>query len=77
MNLKTAATLHSTASAPPDIDAHHLDQVAPTMAEAEKWDLQRKVVHIKDFRISDCTMVLLAPSDLRHFSNCSRVSGRN
>jgi len=41
MHLKTADTLHSTASAPPDIDAHHLDQVAPTMEEAEKWDLQR------------------------------------
>ena len=48
MHLKTADTLHSTASAPPDIDAHHLDQVAPTMEEAEKWDLQRKVVHIID-----------------------------
>ena len=48
MHLKTADTLHSTASAPPDIDAHHLDQVAPTMEEAEKWDLQRKVVNIID-----------------------------
>lgn len=48
MHLKTADAMHSTGTAPPDIDAHHLDQVAPTMEEAKQWDLQRKVVHIID-----------------------------
>ena len=48
MHLKTAESLHSTASEPPDVDAHHLDQVGPTMEEAEDWDLQRKIVHIID-----------------------------
>lgn len=48
MHLKTADALHSTATTPPDVDAHHLDQVAPTMEEAEQWDLQRKVVHVID-----------------------------
>ena len=34
LHLKTADTLHSTATLPPDVEAHHLDQVAPTMEEA-------------------------------------------
>jgi len=48
MHLKTAETLHSTASEPPDVDAHHLDQLAPTMEEAKQWGLERRIVHIID-----------------------------
>jgi hypothetical protein len=48
MHLKTADTLYSTATQPPDVDAHHLDQVAPTMEEAGQWGLERKVVHVID-----------------------------
>jgi hypothetical protein len=48
MHLKTADTLYSTATQPPDVDAHHRDQVAPTMEEAGQWGLERKVVHVID-----------------------------
>lgn len=48
MHLKTADTVHSTATEPPHVDAHHLDQVVPTMEEATQWGLERKVVHVID-----------------------------
>lgn len=48
MHLKTADTLHSTAIDPPEVDAHHLDQLSPTMREADLWGLDRKVVHVID-----------------------------
>jgi hypothetical protein len=48
VHLKTAETLHSTAADPPEVDAHHLDHVAPTMQEAKQWGLERKIVHIID-----------------------------
>jgi hypothetical protein len=48
MHLKTGSALHSTAEESPDLDAHRLDQVSPTMREAEKWGLQRKIVHVID-----------------------------
>lgn len=48
MHLKTADTLHSTAINPPEVDAHHLDQLAPTMRESDQWGLDRKVVHVID-----------------------------
>ena len=48
LHLKTADAVHSTGASAPDLDAHHLDQVAPTMEEAEQWNLKKKVVHIID-----------------------------
>jgi hypothetical protein len=48
MHLKTADSVHSTASEVPDCDDHHLDQVEPTMREAQTWGLERKVVHVID-----------------------------
>lgn len=48
MHLKTADALHSTAINPPEVDAHHLDQLAPTMRESDQWGLDRKVVHVID-----------------------------
>lgn len=48
LHLKTANAVHSTGTSVPDIDAHHLDQVAPTMEEAGQWNLQKKVVHVID-----------------------------
>lgn len=48
LHLKTADAVHSTGTSAPDLDAHHLDQVAPTMEEAEQWNLEKKVVHIID-----------------------------
>lgn len=48
MHLKTADQLHSTAVDPPDVDAHHLDQVLPTMDEADQWGLDKTIVHVID-----------------------------
>lgn len=48
MHLKTADAVHSTAVDVPGTDAHHLDQVEPTMAEADTWGLGREVVHVID-----------------------------
>jgi len=48
MHLKTAESLHSTAANPPEVDSHHLDQLLPTMREADQWGLDRKVVHVID-----------------------------
>jgi len=65
MHLKTADTLHSTATEPPDVDAHHLDQVEPTMAEAKTWGLERKVVHVID-READALGRMRSWSDAGH-----------
>jgi hypothetical protein len=46
--LKTGQAVHSTAAEIPDLDAHRLDQVTPTMREAEQWGLERKIVHVID-----------------------------
>jgi len=48
VHLKTGKAMHSTARKPPKRTDHHLDQLEPTMAEAEEWDLSRKVVHVID-----------------------------
>lgn len=48
MHLKTADAVHSTGSDVPDLDDHHLDQIEPTMREADQWDLEREVVHVID-----------------------------
>lgn len=48
MHLKTADAVHSTAAEVPNGDAHHLDQVEPTMREADQWGLERKVIHVID-----------------------------
>lgn len=48
VHLKTGKKVHSTAKRPPKLSDHHLDQLEPTMDEADKWDLQRRVVHIID-----------------------------
>jgi hypothetical protein len=48
LHLKTADAVHSTAQEVPDCDDHHLDQVEPTMREADQWGLDRKVVHVID-----------------------------
>jgi hypothetical protein len=48
MHLKTGQAVHSTAAEIPDLDAHRLDQVTPTMREAEQWGLERKIVHVID-----------------------------
>lgn len=48
MHLNTADAVHSTAVDVPDGDDHHLDQVEPTMAEADTWQLEREVVHVID-----------------------------
>jgi len=48
MHLKTADAVYSTASDVPGIDAHHLDQVEPTMRDSSQWGLEREVVHVID-----------------------------
>jgi hypothetical protein len=48
MHLRTGRRLHSTAAAPPKASAHHLNQLAPTMAEIERLELGRTLVHIID-----------------------------
>ena len=51
MDLKTGKAVHSTAIDPSPIDAHRLDELAPTMAEAQQWVLDRKIVHGMDREI--------------------------
>lgn len=65
MHLKTADTVHSTAADPPDADAHHLDQLAPTMEEANQWGLERNIVHVID-READSLGRLRSWSDAGH-----------
>jgi hypothetical protein len=48
LHLKTGKAVHSTAKKPPKMTDHHLDQLEPTMDEAEDWGLERKVVHVID-----------------------------
>ncbi len=50
MHLKTAETIHSTASTPPVLGAadDHLAQVLPTMEAAQTWDLPARLVHVID-----------------------------
>lgn len=48
MHLRTGKCLHSTATAPPQKSAHHLQQLAPTMDEIARLDLGRVPVHIID-----------------------------
>jgi hypothetical protein len=48
LHLKTGKKVHSTAKKPPKMADHHLDQLEPTMDEAEGWGLEREVVHVID-----------------------------
>lgn len=48
IHLKTGKGVHSTAKNPPKMSDHHLDQLEPTMDEAEQWGLKRRVVHVID-----------------------------
>lgn len=48
MHLKTGTAVHSTALEPPRLDAHHLDELTPTMQESQQWDLGREIVHVID-----------------------------
>lgn len=48
IHLKTGKGIHSTAKRPPKRSDHHLDQLLPTMEEAEGWGLERRVVHVID-----------------------------
>lgn len=48
MHLKTGTSVHSTSLLPPLIDAHRLDELTPTMSEAQQWGLDRKIVHVID-----------------------------
>ena len=50
MHLKTAETIHSTASTSPVLGQadDHLSQVLPTMEAAKAWDLPTRLVHVID-----------------------------
>jgi len=48
VHVKTADAVYSTAEQAPRLDDHHLDQLEPTMREAQRWDLPRRVVHVID-----------------------------
>ena len=48
MHVTTADWVYSTAVQTTHVDDHHLDQLEPTMIEAESWDLPREVVHVID-----------------------------
>ncbi len=48
MHVRTACAVHSTSQNPPSVDAHHLDQLRPTMDEVADWNLPRQVVHVID-----------------------------
>ena len=48
MHLKTSNRVHSTAKKKPKVNAHRLDQLAPTMKESSQWGLEPKVVHVID-----------------------------
>lgn len=48
MHLKTGKAVHSTAIAPPRLDTHRLNELTPTMDEAQQWGIDRKIVHVID-----------------------------
>ena len=48
VHLRTANSLHSTATKPPQKSDHHLNQLAPTMSEIARLELGRIPVHIID-----------------------------
>ena len=48
MHLKTGTAVHSTALVPPQLDAHRLNELTPTMQESQQWGLGRKIVHVID-----------------------------
>lgn len=48
LHLKTADAVYSTAEQAPQLHAHHLDELEPTMNEVANWELPRRVVHIID-----------------------------
>ena len=48
MHLRTKSKVHSTATKKPTRASHRLDELLPTMKEAETWGLERKIVHIID-----------------------------
>lgn len=48
MHLRTKSKVHSTATKRPTRTSHRLDELEPTMKEAERWGLDRKIVHIID-----------------------------
>lgn len=48
MHLKTGKAVHSTAVSPPAMEAHHLDELTPTMDESRQWGLDRQIVHVID-----------------------------
>ena len=48
LHLKTGKGVHSTAKKRPKMTDHHLDQLEPTMDEAESWGLERRIVHVID-----------------------------
>lgn len=48
MHLKTGKAVHSTATDPPAMDVHRLDELTPTMNESAQWGLDRKLVHVID-----------------------------
>ena len=48
MHLKAANAVHSTGHDVPKLDGHHLDEIEPTMREADEWGLECEVVHLID-----------------------------
>lgn len=48
MHLKTGNAVHSTATHPPGLNDHRLDELTPTMKESNDWGLDRKIVHVID-----------------------------
>lgn len=48
IHVHTADQIYSTGEQPPGCDAHHLDQLEPTMDEVAQWDLPQRVVHVID-----------------------------
>jgi hypothetical protein len=48
LHVKTADSVYSTAEQSPHVDAHHLDQLEPTMNEVASWGIPRRVVHVID-----------------------------
>ncbi len=48
LHLKTGKAVHSTGEQPPELDAHRLNQLTPTMTESRQWGLERQIVHVID-----------------------------
>lgn len=48
VSVHTFDAVHSSAEHPPGLDEHHLDHLEPTMDEAARWKLPRRVVHVID-----------------------------